>query len=195
MADLNRFLDAHKHGLPQHLGGRPEEPDTFEDALAEIKNGKKKWHWIWYVFPQIKLGKTDRSKCYSVNSLDEINTRDEAVAFVVAFLAHPVLGQNYREIVAEVWRQVSEHGNGVKRMFGEDFKKFRSSLTLFEWAAQTSGDTALAAQCANILEQAATEPGIDDSTRCEATQAFLIPPMPLRIVIRDAEPKLPFQWI
>jgi hypothetical protein len=37
-------------------------------------------------------------------------------------------------------------------------------------------DTVLAAQCANILEQAATEPGSDGSTRCRATQAFLSPP-------------------
>lgn len=154
MADLNRFLVGQEGGP-----GR----GSFDTALDQIQNGQKKGHWIWYVFPQIKLGETPDSKYYSINTPNE----------AVTFLAHPVLGERYRKIAAEVWQQISEHGNGVKRMFRSDFKKVRSSLTLFEWAAQNGGDTALAAQCANILEQAATEPGSDGIVRCELTLTFV----------------------
>src|SRR6201996_8343465 len=74
--DLQRFVDA------QEGGG------AYSDALAELRDGRKRGHWIWFVFPQIAgLGSSPMSQAYAIGSLAEAR----------AYLAHPVLGPRLRE--------------------------------------------------------------------------------------------------
>lgn len=106
--DLERFVRA------QDGGG------VYADALAELRNGRKTTHWMWFVFPQIAgLGQSAMAVRYAIGSLDEAR----------AYAAHPVLGARLRECVAVL--------NGLPhpdapRIFGPiDAMKLRSSLTLF----------------------------------------------------------------
>ena len=69
--DLQRFIDAHRN--------------YYATALSEIKTGKKKSHWMWYIFPQIEgLGKSFTSQFYAIHSLEEAK----------AFLEDSYLGKN-----------------------------------------------------------------------------------------------------
>jgi uncharacterized protein (DUF1810 family) len=107
---LSRFVDAQAGG-------------EFESALAEMKAGHKRSHWIWYVFPQIAgLGSSHMSQTYAIRD------RDEAVAY----LRHPVLAARLLEITTAVADQVRE-GVPVDRLMGSsiDAAKLVSSLTLF----------------------------------------------------------------
>ena len=70
---LERFVDAQER--------------MYETALAEVKNGKKLSHWIWYIFPQLKgLGESYNSHYYGIDDLEEAR----------AYLQHPVLGTRLR---------------------------------------------------------------------------------------------------
>jgi uncharacterized protein (DUF1810 family) len=114
--DLNRFLTA------QDSGG------TYEQAVAELRRGRKVSHWMWFVFPQVAgLGQTPTSRWFAISSLDEAR----------AYLAHPVLGARLVEcarIVAET------EGRSAEQIFGGlDAQKLRSSATLFLRAAPDSG--------------------------------------------------------
>ncbi|GLK79201.1 DUF1810 domain-containing protein [Methylopila turkensis] len=108
--DLDRFVAA-------------QEP-VFAQALAELKAGEKRSHWIWFVFPQLKgLGASPTAAFYGVASLGEAR----------AYLAHPVLGARLDEAVTAVLRW---EGRPLRRIFGTpDDLKFRSSMTLFAAAA------------------------------------------------------------
>ena len=149
--DLTRFLDAH---------------DDFDRALAEISTGRKRTHWMWYVFPQIAgLGRSPTAQHYAIDSLDE----------AVAFLTHPVLGTDYIRMVDEVWHQVVQQGVTVRGLFGSpDDAKLVSSLTLFAGIARRLDDhestlATFESRVADILDAAAAE-GLDP---CAATSAFL----------------------
>ena len=92
---------------------------VFNDALNEMKHACKKSHWMWCVFPQVfGFGKNEKSYEYAICSFDEAK----------AFLSHPVLGNNLREICAAL---MNLNGTNATRIFGEDYKKLRSSMTLF----------------------------------------------------------------
>lgn len=108
--DLNRFVQAQKNDYAQ--------------ALAEIKSGRKRSHWIWYIFPQIDgLGFSSMSKFYAIKSLDEAK----------AYLAHPALGPRLIEC-AEAALAVS--GRSASEIFGwPDDMKVRSCATLFAAAS------------------------------------------------------------
>jgi uncharacterized protein (DUF1810 family) len=94
--DLDRFVTA------QDAGG------SYQDAVGELRNGRKTSHWMWYVFPQIAgLGQSPTSQFYAVSSIDEAR----------AYLAHPVLGPRLRECAG-----------------GIDAMKLRSAMTLFHQA-------------------------------------------------------------
>lgn len=111
---LQRFLDA-------------QEP-VWDDALAEVKAGRKRSHWIWFVFPQMRgLGLSPNSEFYGIGSLDEAR----------AYLAHPVLGPRLRTITEAV---LAHEGRSANAIFGSpDDRKLCSSMTLFDVA---SGDGA-----------------------------------------------------
>jgi uncharacterized protein (DUF1810 family) len=103
---LNRFLDA--------------QESSYETALAEVRNGKKRSHWMWYIFPQIQgLGFSETSKYYAINNLAEAE----------AFLQHAVLGSRLIHICTELLRLKS---NNATHIFGSpDDMKLKSSMTLF----------------------------------------------------------------
>lgn len=118
-SDLERFVSAQER--------------TYEQALAEIRRGRKSSHWMWFVFPQIAgLGMSSTAQHYAIADLDEAR----------AYLAHPLLGDRLRECTRAV---TDSDAGGAEAIFGGiDTMKLRSSMTLFEAAAQEgSGDAAL----------------------------------------------------
>jgi len=113
--NLNRFVEA--------------QASDFEPACAELRAGRKRSHWIWYIFPQIAgLGYSSTSRHYAISSKQEAE----------AYLAHPILGPRLRECT----RLVNEvEGRSAYEIFGTpDDMKFRSSITLF---AQATTDNAV----------------------------------------------------
>lgn len=110
--DLDRFAAA--------------QAGSFETALAEIRRGRKRSHWMWYIFPQIAgLGHSPMAERYAIRSLDEAR----------AYLAHPVLGQRLRSCVAALQDLT---GTTAQAVFGGiDALKLRSSLTLFAETSDT----------------------------------------------------------
>ncbi len=104
--DLDRFLVA--------------QADSFAQALAELRAGRKQSHWMWYVFPQFAgLGMSPMSKRFAIRS----------VAEAAAYLAHPVLGPRLRE-VAEAALAIPTRS--ALAIFGSpDDAKLRSCATLF----------------------------------------------------------------
>jgi uncharacterized protein (DUF1810 family) len=109
---LQRFLDAQKA--------------DYEIALSEIKGGKKRSHWMWYIFPQIHgLGFSETSKLYAIKSLDEAKE----------FLNHPVLGKRLMEISKAL---LDLSSNDAHAVFGSpDDIKLKSSMTLFASLSNT----------------------------------------------------------
>jgi uncharacterized protein (DUF1810 family) len=104
--DLNRFVQAQK--------------TVYEQALSEIKNGQKRSHWMWFIFPQFNgLGFSSTSRTYSIKSLAESR----------AYLNHPVLGARLIEC-AEAALGVGERS--ANQIFGSpDDQKLKSCATLF----------------------------------------------------------------
>lgn len=96
---------------------------TYAPALAEIRRGVKRTHWMWWIFPQlINLGRSSTAQKFAILSVKEAR----------AYLDDPVLGPRYLECVTAL--QDLDTSNPVA-VFGEvDAMKFRSSLTLFELA-------------------------------------------------------------
>ena len=110
--DLDRFLDAQERG------------DTYARALAELRNGRKVSHWMWFVFPQrAGLGRSEMSRRYAIGSAAEAR----------AYVEHPVLGPRLVECAEAL---LSHHGISAREVMGEvDAVKLRSSMTLFARAA------------------------------------------------------------
>ncbi len=101
---------------------------SYETALAEIRRGSKRSHWMWYIFPQIAgLGHSPMAQHYAIRSVDEAK----------AYLAHPVLGPRLQACVEAL---DALEGTTAERVFGSvDAMKLRSSLTLFEAAGALFG--------------------------------------------------------
>lgn len=98
--------------------------DSYGQALGEIRRGRKRSHWMWYVFPQIAgLGRSPTAQYYAIASLGEAQD----------YLAHPLLGARLRECVAALQALPAADAEAV---FGPiDAAKLRSCLTLFAAAA------------------------------------------------------------
>jgi uncharacterized protein (DUF1810 family) len=109
--DLERFVAAQD-------GSR-----MYERALAELRQGYKTSHWMWFVFPQVTgLGYSEMSRRYAIRSLDEAR----------AYLAHPVLGPRLLECSKIV---AGTHDRSMEILFGDiDAQKLCSSMTLFHRA-------------------------------------------------------------
>ena len=107
--DLQRFVDA--------------QDRVYDTVLSELRGGRKRSHWIWFVFPQLRgLGRSGTAEHYGISSLDEAR----------AYLAHPVLGPRLRECTGVV---AVIDGRSVDEIFGwPDNLKVRSSMTLFAHA-------------------------------------------------------------
>ncbi|MEJ8839188.1 DUF1810 domain-containing protein [Ramlibacter sp. AN1133] len=100
------------------------QADAIEDVRDELRAGRKRSHWMWFVFPQCKgLGSSSTAQFYGIASLDEAR----------AYLAHPVLGPRLRECCALM---LAVPGKSAHEILGSpDDVKFRSCLTLFSLAA------------------------------------------------------------
>lgn len=103
---------------------RTAQEPVFEAALAELRAGRKRSHWMWFIFPQMKgLGRSSTAQHYGIASIDEAR----------AYLADPVLGDRLRVATDAV---LAVRGRSVHEIFGSpDDLKFRSSMTLFGEAA------------------------------------------------------------
>ena len=101
-----------------------EQQRDYTTAYVEVSQGKKRSHWMWYIFPQIVgLGMTATSHKYSIKSIDEAK----------AYIAHPYLGKNLINI-SKVLLSLDE--NDPYKIFGSpDYLKLCSSMTLFAEAA------------------------------------------------------------
>ena len=104
--DLDRFVQAQRA--------------NFEDALAEIRSGRKRSHWMWYVFPQFEgLGSSPMARRYSIKSLGEAR----------AYLRHPVLGPRLTTCAEAT---LAVEGKSAHEIFGSpDDMKLHSCATLF----------------------------------------------------------------
>jgi uncharacterized protein (DUF1810 family) len=109
--DLERFVEAQDGG-------------TYAQALAELRAGAKRSHWMWFVFPQITgLGRSETARFYAIRSLDEAR----------AYVAHPVLGPRLTESAQALLDIQSDDAEAVLGPI--DAQKLRSSMTLFMRAA------------------------------------------------------------
>jgi len=99
------------------------QDSVFEDVRSELRDGRKRTHWMWFIFPQIGgLGHSPMTERFAISSLDEAR----------AYLAHPILGPRLRECTQLV---NSVEGRSISQIFGyPDDMKFRSSMTLFAHA-------------------------------------------------------------
>lgn len=96
----------------------------YEVALSEIKDGYKRTHWIWYIFPQLKgLGQSYNSEYYGLDSVDE----------VIEYMRNPYLRNNMIEICNELYKL----DDSIENIFGyPDYLKLNSCMTLFEYSIQ-----------------------------------------------------------
>ncbi len=106
VSNLNRFLEA--------------QETKYNDALSEIKNGRKLTHWMWYIFPQIAgLGLTNFNVFYAIQNKEESTQ----------YLNHPILGKRLIEITKVV---IEINSKTALEIFGKpDERKLKSSMTLF----------------------------------------------------------------
>lgn len=106
--NLQRFVDAQR--------------DSFEIALAEIRAGEKRTHWMWFILPQLRgLGHSPASQYYGIGSLDEAR----------AYFGHRELGPNLRTATEAALTWSSRRS--AEQIFGTiDALKLRSSMTLFD---------------------------------------------------------------
>ena len=104
--DLDRFVDA--------------QAEIYDAALAELHAGRKRSHWMWFIFPQCHgLGSSDMSVHYAISSLDEAR----------AYVAHPILGPRLVQCAEAL---LAHEGMSARDMLGTpDDLKLRSSATLF----------------------------------------------------------------
>ena len=112
MADLQRFVDAQ------------DEHGTYDAALAELRAGRKRGHWMWFVFPQVAgLGRSQTDQHFAISGLSEAR----------AYLKHPVLGLR---LLACVRALLDLPGAEPVDVLGPvDALKLRSCMTLFARAA------------------------------------------------------------
>jgi uncharacterized protein (DUF1810 family) len=112
--DLERFLDA--------------QAGTYTQALTELREGRKRSHWMWFVFPQLAgLGRSEVSRFYGLRSLDDAR----------AYLAHETLGPRLRTAAQAI---LASGATDPEAALGPiDAMKLRSSMTLFARAAPDEG--------------------------------------------------------
>lgn len=123
-------LSASDRGDPFDLRRFVEAQDRVYDAvLAELRSGRKRSHWIWFIFPQLQsLGRSATAHRYGIRSLAEAR----------AYLDHDVLGPRLRECARVV---AGIEGSSASEIFGwPDDLKVRSSMTLFARATDDNAD-------------------------------------------------------
>ncbi|MBO5839008.1 MAG: DUF1810 domain-containing protein [Bacteroidales bacterium] len=109
--DINRFVEAQN---TPYLS-------SYRQALEEVKNGRKKNHWIWFIFPCFRcFAHSPRSHYYGIRDLNE----------AMEYLNHPILGNRLREITTAL---LKHEDKTAMEIFGPiDIHKVRSSMTMFD---------------------------------------------------------------
>lgn len=111
--NLERFVAAQKQG--------------YEAAFSELSSGKKRTHWMWYIFPQVRgLGSSTTAKKYAIAGEEEAK----------AYLSHPILGER---LIACCYKILELSGHSAQDVFGvTDAMKLRSAMTLFASVSDSS---------------------------------------------------------
>jgi uncharacterized protein (DUF1810 family) len=100
------------------------QEDVFELALAELQSGKKRSHWMWFIFPQFDgLGFSQTSKYFAIKSIEEAK----------AYLEHPLLGPRLLECAEAVMKIEGSTANDI--LGSPDDSKLKSCATLFDHSA------------------------------------------------------------
>jgi uncharacterized protein (DUF1810 family) len=116
--DLIRFLDA--------------QDEIYDQVVAELTNGSKRTHWMWFIFPQIAgLGRSAVAQQYAIRDLDQARR----------YLADPILGPRLRQVIKLMIAQKAK--SALEILGSPDGLKFRSCLTLFREAASENSDRVL----------------------------------------------------
>jgi uncharacterized protein (DUF1810 family) len=129
------------------------EPSAYERALAELKAGRKRSHWIWFVLPQLQgLGRSAMAQRYGIHGLAEAQ----------AYLEEPLLRQRLEEVISVIGEQLEPPSQSLEHLMGSglDAAKTISCLTLFEAAGLSSAK--------ELLNQL--------GRRCPKTDAWLTAP-------------------
>jgi uncharacterized protein (DUF1810 family) len=112
--DLSRFVKA-------------QEP-VYGTVLQELRNGKKRTHWMWFIFPQLEgLGHSFMATHYGIKNIEH----------AAAYLRHPILGSRLKECTRTMNSFEGKSAHDI--LGGPDEMKFRSSMTLFKHAASSGG--------------------------------------------------------
>lgn len=128
--DLERFVEA--------------QAGVYNQALAELRAGRKRSHWMWFIFPQIAgLGQSEMARRYAIASEDE----------AAAYLAHPLLGERLRTCAAAVAAHEDLSADAIFDY--PDNLKFHSSMTLF---ADVAPDEAVFQTCLDRFFDGAGDP-------------------------------------
>lgn len=102
------------------------QENDFQSALSEIRSGKKRSHWMWYIFPQITgLGSSQTAEFYGIKDYNEAK----------AYLDHPVLGDRLREISFELLKL--QNVDAIQVFGYPDNLKLKSCMTLFSAVAES----------------------------------------------------------
>ena len=124
---LDRFVQAQAH--------------LYEQALGELRRGRKTSHWMWFVFPQLAgLGRSEMARFYAIADLTEAR----------AYLAHPLLGPRLLDCTRAMLAHAGER-SAEAILGGIDAVKLRSSMTLFEAAAADPAQAASFARCLDMF--------------------------------------------
>lgn len=114
-------IERPKEGVKRFVEAQNAEYAGYIQALEEVRNGRKVWHWIWYVFPQMRgLGYSERANYFGIAD------REEAEDYLLNFILN--------DRIHEISEALLQHkGKSVYRIFGEiDAMKVQSSMTLFD---------------------------------------------------------------
>lgn len=131
--DLERFVDAQR--------------GTYDAALAELRAGHKRSHWMWFVFPQLRgLGRSETARYFGIEGLEEAQ----------AYLRHPVLGFRLRAACEAV---IGAKGSAEEVLGPIDARKLRSSATLF---ARVAPDDPIFAAVLERFFAGAPDPATDE---------------------------------
>ena len=115
MTSLDRFIEA--------------QDAIYTSVISELKTGRKRTHWMWFIFPQLDgLGQSEMSRRYGISSLEEAR----------AYLAHPMLGSRLVECTELLLARTDR--SAVQILGSIDALKFRSSMTLFAMAAKSAAE-------------------------------------------------------
>jgi uncharacterized protein (DUF1810 family) len=137
--DLDRFKRAQ------------EGPGGFATALAEVEAGRKRSHWIWYIFPQLAgLGRSSTAIRYGLQGVEEAS----------AYLGDPVLHDRLRRVTTAILAHLErDPAPALPDLMGSeiDALKLVSSMTLFRELARRAGDQDLAAGADSVLRVAKSQ--------------------------------------